>query len=105
MIRIITNPNLPCGKVKHCLIGGRYKEEISELTELGVECIPLKENPLLDKEISAHADILSYNLGCGKILADKNAIGEEQLLRLGNFLSVPKRCAPECCANRRLHNL
>lgn len=83
MIRIITNPNLPCGKVKHCLIGGRYKEEISELTELGVECIPLRENTLLDKEISAHADILSYNLGCGKILADKNAIGEEQLKNTG----------------------
>lgn len=83
MIKIIENPNLPCGKVKHCLIGERYKEEIIELTELGVECITLKENPLLNKEISAHADILSYNFGGGKILADNNAIGEEQLKKTG----------------------
>ncbi len=83
MIQIIEKPNLPQNIVKHGLIGERYTDEIKELTEEGIECLILKENPLLDDEISAHADILSFNFGNGQVIVNASAIGESELKKLG----------------------
>lgn len=83
MNRIIKIPCLPENNVKHCLIGERYTEEISELKELGIECITLKKNNLLDDEISCHADILAFNFGNGQVLLNRGIIGESELNKIG----------------------
>ena len=83
MTRLIKTPCLPSGVVLNCLIGECYTEEIKELTERGIECITLKKNPLLEEEISVHADILSFNFGNGQVLLNKNSIGENELKKSG----------------------
>ncbi len=83
MISIIKTPILPKGAVKHCLIGEKYLNEINELTELGVQCLSLRKNNLLEEEINCHADILAFNFGNGKILVNNGAIGERELKKIG----------------------
>lgn len=83
MYSLIKTPNLPQSKVKHCLIGEKYTQEIDELTKLGIECIPLKPNKMLDDEINSHADILCFSCGNGKIIADEHTIGEDEIKKLG----------------------
>ena len=83
MIKPIKTPCLPSGELFQCLIGERYSKEIKELTELGIECVTLRENPLLEDEISCHADILAFNFGNGQVLLNKGAIGEKELKNVG----------------------
>ncbi len=83
MNKLIKIPCLPKGNVKHCLIGERYIDEINELNELGIKCISLKKNHLLDDEISCHADILSFNFGNGQVLLNNGSTGESELQNIG----------------------
>lgn len=83
MIRLINIPNLPESDVKHCLIGEKYADEIKELNDLGIECLTLKANPLLDDEINSHADISAFNFGNGQILLNEGTIGEDELKNIG----------------------
>lgn len=76
-------PNLPEKRVTHCLIGEKHKEEIAELSELGITPITLKGNPFLQEEIRFHADILAFNPGDGTIFVSDNAIGEPELEKYG----------------------
>lgn len=83
MNKFIKIPCLPQSDVKQCLIGEKYTDEINELKELGIECIPLKKNNYLDDEISCHADILAFNFSNGQVLINKGATGEEELQKIG----------------------
>ncbi len=71
-----TSPILPDKRIKKCLIGEAYTNEINDLYELGIECITLAPNKALDNEINCHADILSFNCGNGVIFADESIAGE-----------------------------
>ncbi len=79
MFKIIEKPNLPENNVKHCLIGEKYFQEKKELQSLGIECLTLKANDNICEEINSHADILSFNLGNGKIVINDGSIGETTL--------------------------
>ncbi len=83
MINLIKTPCLPKGNVKHCLIGEKYTDEIKELKELGINCLTLKQNFLLQDEINNHADILAYNFGNGQVLVNNGSIGEDILKKIG----------------------
>lgn len=75
-------PNLPTKRIRKCLIGNCYSEEIQELTGLGIECIPLNKNIFLDEEISCHADILAFNNGNGYLFANNGSIGERYIHKI-----------------------
>lgn len=65
-------------RIKKCLIGAIYKDEIFELNELGIETIPVSGSNDLDKEIRYHADILAFNPYNGDfIIADGTQKGIE----------------------------
>lgn len=83
MYKRLSKPNLPQKTIKHCLIGEKYTTEIEELTALGVKCLTLKANKCLDDEINCHADILAFNFGNGKIVANIASIGEDELKKIG----------------------
>ena len=83
MINLIKTSCLPKGAVTHCLIGSKYIEEINELNELGIECLTLNANPLLEEEINSHADILAFNFGNGQVLLNNGSIGENELKKIG----------------------
>ncbi len=70
-------------RIPRCLIGAKYTDEIEELKELGIDVIPLPQNPLLDKEICNHADILSFRLSDKEILIDSTIAGEIEPLLTG----------------------
>lgn len=78
MTEILATPNLPEGKIKSCLIGEGNDREISELCEFGIDCIEIPRNPLLDKEISNHADMLCHNLGNGYIVVKHLSTKDEK---------------------------
>lgn len=75
---IMNTPLLPNNRIKSCIIGERYYNEIKELTHLGINCITIPENKSLHNEISCHADILAFNCGNSQILAEKTIAGELQ---------------------------
>ncbi len=83
MNKLIKVPCLPEYRVNKCLIGEKYTVEIKELKELGIECLTLNENPLLEKEINSHADILAFNFGNGQALINNRSIGEDVLKNIG----------------------
>lgn len=83
MSSIIKTPCLPENQVEYCLIGESYIDEINELTELGIECLTLNKNYLLDDEVSCHADMLSFNFGNGQVLINMDSIGEGELKNIG----------------------
>lgn len=70
---LIKTPNLPQKRVKDCIIGSAYTEEIKELTELGINCIKLPKLSKLDDEISFHADIQIFNKGNGHLIVSGQA--------------------------------
>ena len=83
MNNLIKVPCLPEKKVRYCLIGEQYTDEINELKELGIECLLLNKSLLLDDEISCHADISAFNFGNGQVLLNKGSIGEAEPEKLG----------------------
>ena len=83
MNNLIKIPCLPEYSVSKCLIGSKYIDEISELKELGIECLTLNANPFLDEEINSHADILAFNFGNGQVLLNNGSIGEDELKKIG----------------------
>lgn len=80
----IKAPNLPQNRVKDCIIGSAYTNEIKEMTELGINCIELPASPFLDEEISAHSDIQAFNKGNGNLIISKEA-GEKLNNKLSNL--------------------
>lgn len=87
-------PILPKASIDSCIIGVAFKEEIRELTDLGIVCHTFISNAKLSDEISAHADINCINIGDNKILADTDVAGELkgkiqgiELLPAGNVAS------------------
>lgn len=82
------NPILPENKIRTCIIGGRYYNEINELTELGIKCITIPENKSLSAEISNHADVNCFNFGNGTLLAESGIAGELSKA-LNNYEIIP----------------
>lgn len=96
MIHLIKTPCLPERTVKHCLIGSKYINEIKELSSLGIECLFMKTNKLLDDEINNHVDILAFNFGNGQVLLNKDSVGEDELenLHITPIIYQNKICSP-----------
>ena len=82
MNNLIKIPCLPEYSVNKCLIGSKYIDEISELKELGIECLTLNANPFLDEEINSHADILAFNFGNGQVLLNNGCKCDVSKIRL-----------------------
>ncbi len=83
-INFIKTPNLPQKRVKDCIVGSAYTDEIKELTEWGINCIKLSRLSTLDDEISSHADIQIFNKGNGKLVISNEA-GEKLKEGLKDF--------------------
>lgn len=72
----MNSPILPKKKIKKCIIGKKYQNEINELRKLGIDCIEIGAFDGLDSEINSHADILCFNLGNGFIIVEETIAGE-----------------------------
>lgn len=68
MIRLIERPHLPEGKVKHIIIGKKYRKLLDNaLIEHDLCAIWLDDNELVDTRISGHADISSLHSGGNRL--------------------------------------
>ena len=82
-------------RIKRCLLGAKYTDEITELKALGIEVIPLPESPYLDEEINGHADILSFRLDDALLFLDSSIAGETApLLKPYNIIKVESIASP-----------
>ncbi len=75
-------------RIKKCIIGAKYIDEINELNSLGIKTIPINYNPCLDEEINNHADIQIFNCLNGNLIADNAIAGEIELL-LKSYKVIP----------------
>lgn len=73
---MITSSALPKSKITSCIIGAKYTDEITELTQLGIECVTISPSANLCEEINCHADILTFKCGDGVLIADERTAGE-----------------------------
>lgn len=71
MIRIIETPHLPKGKVRHIIIGEKYRNLLeTPLFEHNLTPIWLKNNPYVDDRLSGHADLAAVQIGKSIILSE-----------------------------------
>lgn len=85
----MNTPILPKKRIKKCLIGQRYSNEIRELEQLAIECIAIPSLSSLENEISNHADMLCFNCGNGNLLVQSDVAGElDVALRGYNVIPV-----------------
>ncbi len=71
MYKIIETPHLPKSKVRHIIIGEKYRETLENaLFEHNLEPIWLKNNPYVDERLSGHADLSAVQIGKSVILSE-----------------------------------
>lgn len=70
MLRYLLNPNLPDSKVIKVIIGETDILLLNKLSELGIEYIISKNNPLLLEGISNHSDLHIFHKGEDSFIMD-----------------------------------
>lgn len=71
MIKVIETPHLPKGRVRHIIIGEKYRNSLEKpLIEHNLAPIWLKPNPYVDKRISGHTDLAAVQIGKRVILSE-----------------------------------
>ena len=71
MIRIIETPHLPEGRVRHIIIGEKYRNLLeTPLFAHNLTPIWLKNNPYVDDRLSGHADLAAVQIGKSVILSE-----------------------------------
>lgn len=97
MRNFVENPNLPIGRIKHLIIGEKYKSKLeNSLRAHEIEPIWLPDNPFIDERLSGHCDLSllhmrGYNFMTYNYLNSSNfAKISEQLGAEFIFLDNPK---------------
>ncbi len=89
MFKLIETPHLPESKVRHIIIGEKYRYLLKNaLITHNLEPIWLKSNPHVDERLSGHADLSAVHIGKSIILSEYlNSC--EQIHKLINIKYVP----------------
>lgn len=114
MIKRIETPHLPNGKVKHIIIGKKYRNVLENaLLEHNLSPIWLDDDPFVDERLSGHADLsavqLDNTLICAEYLKDCECINKVSEHGFNvQFTNDPKRNYPDdaglnfCVIGKRL---
>ena len=92
MKRFVQSPNLPrrCAAI---LYGARYSDFLAEsLNKLGIEGLPLPDNPYLEKRLAAHADLSVFHAGGESVFLApylKGSAFAELLISFGATIQIP----------------
>ncbi len=71
MMVVLPHAHLPTARVLHAAVGERYINVCDFLQKQGVQVVPIRENPYLDKRLACHADLSFCPLGAGEGLLAK----------------------------------
>lgn len=64
MFKLIETPHLPKSKVRHIIIGEKYRKKLKKvLITHYLEPIWLKSNPYVDERLSGHVDLAAVHIG------------------------------------------
>lgn len=64
---ILRNPNLPQGRVTHCIVSEQFPSVLADLLRMGITPITVPACPDLPSPVSCHADMVCHHLGSDKI--------------------------------------
>lgn len=71
MFKLIETPHLPMSKVRHIILGEKYRNLLENaLFAYNLEPIWLKSNPNVDERLSGHADLSAVHIGKSIILSE-----------------------------------
>ena len=71
MYKLIETPHLPKSKVRHIILGEKYRNVLeSALFTHDLEPVWLKSNPHVDERLSGHADLSAVQIGKSVILSE-----------------------------------
>ena len=71
MIRTVEMPHLPKGRVRHIIIGEKYRNLLEKaLSVHDLEAIWLKNNNFVDERLSGHTDLSAVQIGDRIVLAE-----------------------------------
>lgn len=78
MLRFIEKPHLPKYKVRHIIIGEKYKDRLNDkLLSLGLEPMWMPDNPCVDERLSGHCDLAAVHLGGARLMLSEYLRGTE----------------------------
>ena len=71
MYKLVETPHLPKSKVRHIIIGEKYRKTLENaLIAHDLAPIWLKNNPYVDERLSGHADLSAVQIGKSLILSE-----------------------------------
>lgn len=80
MLGFIEKPNLPQSRVRHIIIGEKYRKVLeNSLIKHDLSPIWLKNNEFVDERLSGHCDLMSVHLG-GRRIAVSEFLKNSQLI-------------------------
>lgn len=85
MDRLLSNPNLPDGRVTLAIVSPQYGEITSKINKLGIRTMSVGENGSVAKPLRFHSDMLCHHTGGGKILLSKEQKELFEALKKYNF--------------------
>lgn len=95
MIKIIETPHLPKGRVRHIIIGEKYRNLLGKpLIEHNLVPIWLKANPYVDKRLSGHTDLAAVQIG-KRVILSEHSKPCQQIDNVVNVVYVPDPVKPE----------
>ena len=104
----VQSPNLP-GRCAAVLYGARYTASLTDsLDSLGIESLPMPDNPFLDARLAAHIDLSVFHAdGESIFLAPflRESAFAEQLLSDGAQIQIPDCSQGECYPHDAQFNL
>lgn len=78
MIRSIFQPHLPQGRVRHIIIGERYRDKLCDSLEArNVKVLWLPDNPYLDERLSGHTDLSAVITNSSELTLSGNYCNSE----------------------------
>ena len=116
MIKYISTPHLPKGKVGSAAIGERYRARLeAPLRALGIEPLWLPDTPNVDARLAGHADLSLIHMGGNVVVCAGNDAMVNNLTNRGYKVirakapgaEYPQDCALNACivGNRLFHRL
>ena len=91
----IKNPNLPDKKVSLVAINSAAGEAIKNLTEMGIECLPVDVDSRLPMPINSHADIQLLHMGKNTVFCHKEHLFTGEFKMFFNIKEINSICSNE----------
>lgn len=95
----LNEPNLPTSAVTEVLVSDGDESLIKSLANLGIISRQIQKNGNLEPFCANHADILTYHLGNGDLIADNTAVNTLKNCKIAETVNVFSPYPNDCLLN------